>query len=79
MPFRAAAPGPVGRRRTGRGNVPPRQWRPWQEGAWNRLVEVWEDADSGKTLDDPGDTLMATYRYDALGRRLRKTVEEDPP
>jgi len=47
--------------------------------AWNRLVEVWEDADEDETLDDePDDTHVLTCRYDGLGRRIQKVVEGDP-
>jgi RHS repeat-associated protein len=37
--------------------------RTFKYDAWNRLVEV----------RDSGSTLLATYRYDALGRRVRET------
>ena len=40
--------------------------------AWNRLVEVRADDDG-----DPGD-IVATYRYDATGRRIRKLLGTNP-
>jgi RHS repeat-associated protein len=52
--------------------------------AWNRLVEAWRD-DGGQTpdgeLERTGgdmDTMIATYRYDGLGRRIRKLLGADP-
>ena len=43
--------------------------------AWNRLVEV--RADSTGTPGTPGD-IVATYRHDATGRRIRKLLGADP-
>ena len=41
--------------------------------AWNRLVKVYADT-GGTTLDPACDTLLATYHYDGLHRRIRKAV-----
>ncbi|MCX5653082.1 MAG: polymorphic toxin-type HINT domain-containing protein [Planctomycetota bacterium] len=43
--------------------------------AWNRLVEV--RADSTGTPGTPG-AIVATYRHDATGRRIRKLLGTDP-
>ncbi len=56
-----------------------RHWYIWD--AWNRLVAVWlDDGDGTKEItgETPDDTLVATYRYDGLGRRIQKVVEGDP-
>ena len=41
--------------------------------AWNRLTEVRIDDGDGAT--GAGDTLVATFAYDGLGRRVSKTVD----
>jgi RHS repeat-associated protein len=48
--------------------------------AWNRLVAVWQDDGDGvleKEGSPPPDTLIATYRYDATGRRICKLLGAD--
>jgi RHS repeat-associated protein len=42
--------------------------------AWNRLVAVYKDEGDTSGARDSGDTLVATYRYDGLNRRIRKTL-----
>ena len=43
--------------------------------AWNRLVEVYEDADESGDLDPGEDTLVVTYEYDGQRRRIEANVE----
>jgi len=43
---------------------------------WNRLVKVYKDDGESRGEIDESDTLVATYEYDGLGRRIRKTVGE---
>jgi len=46
--------------------------------AWNRLTQVWEDTNEDGDLDaEPNDTHVLTLRYDGLGRRIQKIVEEE--
>jgi RHS repeat-associated protein len=43
---------------------------------WNRLVKVYKDDGESQGVIDESDTLVATYEYDGLGRRIQKTVGE---
>jgi RHS repeat-associated protein len=43
---------------------------------WNRLVKVYKDDGATQGQIDESDTLVATYEYDGLGRRIQKTVGE---
>jgi len=44
--------------------------------AWNHLIEVWEDSESGGdgVLDTQDDTLVVTYEYDGQKRRIETNV-----
>jgi YD repeat-containing protein len=44
--------------------------------AWNRLVKVFKDSNTNGTLDTETDTPIAEYRYDGLGRRIRKEIRD---
>jgi len=52
--------------------------------AWNRLRKVYEDDRDGQFEPSDGtgggdDTLLATYEYDATGRRIEKVTTTDAP
>ncbi len=46
--------------------------------AWNRLAEVWEDDGDG-TFETNQDTCTLRYRYDGLGRRIRRLYKPPIP
>jgi RHS repeat-associated protein len=45
--------------------------------AWNRLSTIHLDDGSTSGTLDANDTLLATYRYDGLNRRVKKAVDVD--